>query len=401
MLPVSVARLTAVALCVVSSSPVHAGELDLAGAVARARQLAPDAVAARGKLAIAEAGARGAAVTFVDNPELEGGGGPRLTSARPIDFEVRIEQNLEPWRRSPRRALARASVAQTRAELDAALRELDLEVATAFYDALHAERTSELAHHTEELAARASEVAARRRKAGDITDLDLGLARGALGRARSTTLASTATRAQAIGRLAALIGAPTSEPITLRGELKPPPIDPNVLRGSPATLRVIEAERAVATAERDQAIANGRLQLALWAGYRREDADSIVAAGLRFTLPVWNRAQGERAAATARQHRATALHEVAIRGADRRLADASAAYAAARAALEAFEREVVPVLDDTELLLQKTMDAGQLAVSAYLLARQELLEGRREHLERLVSYAKADAAVRFAAGGAP
>jgi hypothetical protein len=51
--------------------------------------------------------------------------------------------------------------------------------------------------------------------------------------------------------------------------------------------------------------------------------------------------------------------------------------------------------------LQKTVDAGQLAVGAYLIARQELLNGRREHLERQLALANAAVELRYAAGGSP
>ena len=37
--------------------------------------------------------------------------------------------------------------------------------------------------------------------------------------------------------------------------------------------------------------------------------------------------------------------------------------------------------------VQKTLDAGQLAVSAYLIARQEILTSRREYLDRLLALA--------------
>jgi hypothetical protein len=40
-------------------------------------------------------------------------------------------------------------------------------------------------------------------------------------------------------------------------------------------------------------------------------------------------------------------------------------------------------------------------VNDYLVARQELLDGRREYLERLLALARAAATVRFIAGGAP
>src|SRR3954465_7313115 len=120
------ARLVAAAL-LVHSLPGFAGQidLDLPRALERAHEHAPSAIAGRGDVAIARAAVTGADVTFVENPELEGGLGPRLTPARPFDAELRIEQNLEPWRRSSRRDVARAGVARAQATVGAALRELD------------------------------------------------------------------------------------------------------------------------------------------------------------------------------------------------------------------------------------------------------------------------------------
>jgi outer membrane protein, heavy metal efflux system len=403
---VPVARLPVAALLLLHALPAAGGpvELDLAAALERAHRAAPDAVAARGQLAVAEAAVTGANVAFVDNPEVDAGAGPRLTSARPIDVDVRIEQNLEPWRRGPRRAVARAGVAQAKADVDGALRRLDLDVATAFFAALHADRAAELARRAEELAQKAVETAERRRKAGDITDLDLDLARTALGRARSATHANASERASAIGALAALIGAAPDEVLAVRGDLKPLALpDLATLRAAIANrpdVRALDAERTAATAEHDLAVANGRIELALWAGYRREDADSIVAGGLRFTLPAWNRAQGDKAAAAAKERRAIATREAVVRVAARQLADALAAYDGAKTAVDVFERDVLPGLNDSEQLLEKTLAAGQITVSDFLVARQEILSGRREYLDRLLALATASAAVRFVAGGA-
>jgi outer membrane protein TolC len=120
-----------------------------------------------------------------------------------------------------------------------------------------------------------------------------------------------------------------------------------------------------------------------------------------MSFPVWNRAQGEHAAAIAGEHRATQTREATLRAAERQVADALAAYASAQQAVDTFEREVAPLLDDSDQLLQKTVDAGQIAVHDYLVARQELVAGRREYLERLLALAKAAAGVRFAAGVTP
>ena len=59
------------------------------------------------------------------------------------------------------------------------------------------------------------------------------------------------------------------------------------------------------------------------------------------------------------------------------------------------------MLADSEQLLERSIASGQIAINAYLVARQEILAGRREHLERQLLLAKAAAAARFAAGVAP
>src|SRR5262245_12566375 len=116
------------AALVLSSAPAAAEriELDLRGAVERARRAAPEAIAALRRIREAEARLVGASVLFDTNPALEGGAGPRLTSGRPIDADVRLEQELEPGRRGARRGAARAEIAHARAEADVSLRELDL-----------------------------------------------------------------------------------------------------------------------------------------------------------------------------------------------------------------------------------------------------------------------------------
>jgi cobalt-zinc-cadmium efflux system outer membrane protein len=403
---VPIARLT-VAVLALHSFPAAAEhvELDLRGAIERAHRVAPEAVAARGQIASAEAGVRGADVVFTTNPEIEGGAGPRFTPSRPIDGELRLEQDLEPWRRAPRRQLAGAELRQASAAVDNALRELDLEVSIAFYEALFADHAAELARHTQDLAQRAAAIAGRRRQAGEITDLEANLVRAASGRATSAVLAAASDRSLAIGRLAARIGLAPGDDLMLRGDLASAAApEPSVVRGSLAAradVRVLDTEREIANAQEAQATASGRPEIAVWAAYQREDTAAVVLGGLRMSLPLWNRAQGARAAAVARRRRAVETRDATLRAADRQVADASAAYTSAKQAVEAFEREVVPLLDDSERLLQNTVDAGQIAVNDYLVARQELLGGRREHLERLLALAKAFAGVRFASGVAP
>jgi len=402
---VPIARLAMAALALHSSSVVAAPvALDLRAAIERAHRTSPTAIAARGHVAEAQAGLVGAEVWFAGNPELEGGAGPRLSPGGSIDAEARLEQGLEPGRRGPRRQRARAELHHAAALADGELRALDLEVSLAFYDAVFAEQAAALARRAQELAQRAAAVAERRRRAGDITDLDTNLARLASGRASAAVQAAAAERALAIGRLAALTGVAPGDSVALVGEFEAGAPDPAIAPGAiagRADVRALDAEGEVAQAQAAQAAASAGPEVAAWIAYHREDATDIMLGGLRVALPLWNRAQGERAAAVARERRAAQTREAILRVADRQVADALAVYASAREASETFEREVVPAIDDSERLLQQTVDAGQIAIPAYLVARQELLTSRREHLERRLALARAAAGVRFALGVAP
>jgi cobalt-zinc-cadmium efflux system outer membrane protein len=403
MFPHVRARLICAAL-LIAFAPATAGPLtlDLNAAVARARERAPEAIAALAQIADARARRAGAGVVFTENPEVQIGAGRRFGEPRTLAIDAQISQPLELARRGARIAVADAGVALAQATSEAELRRLGYEVATVFLEARFADFEVELAQRDVDVATRAADAAERRRKAGDITDLDVNLARSALGRARAALAAARSERADAIGRLGALVGADGA--IALTGDLRPAPLTLEVLRGAVATradIRAIDAEARVARAEGSLATANGRPDLGVWFGYERDEGDAVVLGGLTFTLPLWNRAQGDKAAARAELRRVALERAAVVGAASRQLVDAFDAYTRAREAVDVFDRDVVPVLADSEKLLERSIETGQVAIHDYLVARQQILDGRREHLERQLALAKAAAAARFIAGVSP
>lgn len=400
------ARLACAALLFLHASPAHAGPLtvDLPTALTRARERAPEAIAALARIGEAEAARSGARILFTRNLELEVGAGPRFGDPRTTNFEARIGQQLEPTRRSARIRVADAGVLHAQALSEAELRELSLQAANVFNEARHADLVVELARRTAEVAARGTEAAERRRKAGDITDLDVDLAKIALGSARAAVATAQAARSDAIGRLAVLIGAGPDDVITLVGDLRPAPMTLDALRATVpvrADVRALEAEAHVATAEGSLATASGRPDLGVWIGFERDENDSILLGGLSVTLPLWNRAQGDKAVARARGRRAELERSAVLGAASRQVIDAFESYTRAREAVELFDREVVPPLIDSEKLLGRSIETGQITIGIYLVARQEILNARREHLDRQLALAKAAALARFVAGVSP
>jgi cobalt-zinc-cadmium efflux system outer membrane protein len=395
------------AALVFHSTPATAGEvaLDLGATLQRAASAAPAVTAARGRIGEAEA-ARVGATALAANPELELEAGPRYGAERTLDLSVRLGQGFElGGRRGARGAVADAGARRARVEADVATREVQLEAALAYYEALHGERLVEAVQRAAELAQRAAEVAERRRKAGDVTDLDVDLAKAAVGRTRAAARIAEAGRAAAIGRLAKLLALAPDDTVVLRGELRPRAALTLDALMAPvprrADLRALGAEAEVASAELRLARASAWPDVGLWIGYEREEAADILLAGVRVTLPLWQRAQRDRALARAKAARIDAQLEVATRVASREVRDAFAAYEHARTAVEVFEADVLPALDDAERLLTRSLDAGQLAAGDFLLARKELLEGRREHLDHLLAHARARITVQLVAGVRP
>lgn len=398
------ARLVCAAL-LWSVHPALAGplELTLQTSVARARQRAPQAIAAIERTHEARARGEGARVVLTENPEIEIGVG-RRSGADTLAVSGQLTQPLELGKRGARIDVADAELGSAIATKDATLRELDDAVATAFYEALFADAAIALAERDVELARRAAEAAERRRKAGDITDLAVGLAKIAHGRARAALAAAQATRAAVVGRLGALVGARPEDTITLAG-----PLEPEAL--TLATLQPQVAKRAdvralaweVRTGEAEHALARRSAwpALGVWFGYERDEGDTVLLGGLSLTLPMWNRGQGESALARAKVRRAALEGRAIVEAASRELVDAHAAYVRAREAVEIFRQDVLPVLADSEQLLEKSIESGQIAIDTYLVARQEILAGRREGLERQLALAQAALHARFVAGVAP
>ncbi|MGH7337628.1 MAG: TolC family protein, partial [Myxococcota bacterium] len=227
----------------------------------------------------------------------------------------------------------------------------------------------------------------------------------AAGRARSAVSAAERRLADAIGRLAILIGLDRDDTVVLRGELRPASsltladLEPATVRR--ADVLALEAEGDVADAEARLARANGKPDLGLWVAYQREEDANIIVGGIRVTWPLWDRGQGGIAEARAKSSRVSKEIEVTKRVASRQVRDAFAAYEYARAVVETFEADVLPALDDSEQLLAKSIDAGTLAISDYLLARQELLDGRRDYLDLLLALARTQVTTRLLAGVTP
>jgi cobalt-zinc-cadmium efflux system outer membrane protein len=357
--------------------------LDYSTTIRIAAERAPAVVAARGR--IGEARGRRAGARVRPDPELEVAAGARsIDGDRTIELDASLWQELElGGRRGARIGVADAELAAAEAHADDAARLAIRDAGLAYVGVLAAELRVQLAADVEAVAATIAQATDRRLARGDVLELDAGLARSALGRARAAVRAAEADREAALTRR-------TFELDRLLASA-----------GTRPELRELEAERR---AGRAQARLGGSArwpELKLGVAYAREERAQIVVGGLAITLPLFERGQGDRHTGRARASRAVAEKDALARSV---LAQVRAAHAAHQKRVEAvdeYERNVNPLLDETDRVLRKGYEAGTITLADYLVARRELLDARAEYVDRLLDAATAAVEVDAAAGVTP
>ena len=340
----------------------------------------------------------GASVRLADNPEITGTAGPRLPGRpladRTTDLEIGVEQRFETGgQRGFRVERAQAAVDAAAADAADVQRVVELAVARTFYEMLAGERRLALLEQNETLARELHEIATRRLDAGEGTPLEVNTARLRLADVERRAMRARAAHETGTVRLAALIGQSPATPLRLDGDLpgdeEPPAVEALVAQalGSRPDLAAAAHHVDQAGAAVELADADARPDLALGAAYRREDGGSIVTAGLRVPLPVFDRNQGERGRARATHERLAAEQALARLQAEAEVRQSLLAYEHARRALQLYDTDVIGALTESADLLQRAFEAGEVGLPEVLVVQRELLEGREGYLDATLGLA--------------
>jgi cobalt-zinc-cadmium efflux system outer membrane protein len=260
-------------------------------------------------------------------------------------------------------------------------------------------------------AARAlEEAAARRFAAGDVPELERNAA--ALERARAEARAAQA-RAEAAGALASMnrrLGRPVSAPLELT--LEPVVVSMEEVRAELPELEAARAEAEAARVEVDllrrERIPDPTVSLGYEEEKRLEEhvtgpdlhTASKVVARLSVPLPLWNRNQGELAAARARRAAREAERAGREREVEAERVSARESYEAARIA-EAALTAALPWVERNLSLVQRAYEAGELSLDALLLARDRAYAARGEAIDAAAALARARAAFLRVSGRMP
>ncbi|MHB0969030.1 MAG: TolC family protein [Thermoanaerobaculia bacterium] len=375
--------------------------LTLEDALTRARESSPAIVAARLRVDEARGRAVGSSLALQTNPSIDVAAGERTGDTSSTDYEIAAGQELEfPQRRRARIDAANAGVAKEEARLRDTEREILARIATAFLRALEARERGDAAASSKDLAREALTIAERRFAAGDVARLDVNLARTAVARSDAELASAAATLTGRLTELQVVLGiaAPIEVSGSLHDALPAAEADLGARAANRPDLLILDAEIAEAEADARLARALRWPDFGLRASYAEEEGDRIVLGGVGFTLPLFNRGQGESAIASARLARLRAEREALARAAEAGVRGALATSGALRDAAAAYERTLMPLIEENETLALESYEVGQIGLSDLLVVRREALDARRSLIDQLIDARLAEVELRTLAG---
>lgn len=381
---------------------LRADGLTMQQAIAEALHAEPGLQATRSAVEAARGERRQAALR--PNPEVsfeereQAGGSDRQTT-------VDVELPLDLFRRGPRIDTAERMIARAGATVRDRERLIAAAVRDRYGEALVASRRLVVMDGVVGAAKQTYDLLAGRVAEGAAAPLDRDLARVELRRLEGERALQSGRVAVALSALKVLLGRPPSSPLALADSLERLVVDRVGDAASDqadrADVQAAAAELGIARAQTAAALQERKPMLSLFGSYMRMDAGfpqsgfapagglepihaifHNVAAGVKVSIPLFDRGQGAIAAAKARE--AAAAQELAARqlGAAGEVDAAAARLAAARAALGFYA-------DDTRSLARRNLDVVR---ETYTLGRATLLDvlaEQRRYLDFEVAYTAA------------
>ena len=371
--------MAAVATAVTMLAPMraYAEPVTLAEALSRASTSSPALAAAEAEVAAAMGRARQAG--FRPNPELAldienvSGSGP-FSGLGEAEATLSVGQTLElGGKRRARERAAFAEVDAARLRLAVARADLQKEVRDAYADAYADGRRLTLARDQFVRADNLMTIATELVDAGREPPLRAVRARTANLEAVGRVRAAEAEYAQAQRALAALWGGSDELPEPTSTEPEPAPAGPIDPSGS-LDVRLAEAEVAASVAAVDRERSLARPNVTVSAGVRqfRGTDDTALVFGASMPLGVFDRNQGNIAAANADRIGAEARRNAALAAAVRRIRDAQAALNTAEAQFAFLETQAEPEALEAVRIAREGFAAGKFSLLEVLDAESAL-----------------------------
>lgn len=376
--------------------------LSLAQALEEAEARSPAIIAARARVEAAQARIRQSGVR--SNPELSlevenflGTG--ELSGVRGTEATLSVSQRLD-WGGRRRARITATEAELTVQELQLAIARADLarSVREQFARAITARERLRVAVQSESAARELARVAGVLVEAGRDPPLRAVRARSAAAQAAADLQAARAQEQASRATLTALFG--VSEPIAgVDGaaiQLQSTP----VVADQSLEVRLAEAERARAETEVGQQVASARLDPAVGLGVRyvNQTGDAALVGGVSVPLPIFDKNQGNIAAARANVRAAEASLAGARVSARAQATNAQVGLESARARVAALEGAAIPEAAEAVRLTELSYREGRASLLELLDAREAYRTAQLNLIEAREAQALAAAElVRFAA----
>lgn len=337
---------------------------------------------------------------------------------------VNVEWPLDLFRRDGREAVADREMAAT--ELSVADRErlLASEVRARFGDVLAAARDLTLLEELLAVVRRQYDLLRSRVDEGATPPLERDLLDVEQRRLEADRLLQLGRTERAMFELKRMLGVPPGDIVRVRDTLEEiVNRESAMIAAAPEAalqrpdVREAEARIAVADAKVDRAQREGRFDVSVFGGYTRMDAGfpqfglspagtpervhgvfHYVSGGAMVTLPLFNRNQGEVAAAQAERAGALALHEAARLSAETEVATARALDQRAHEAVQLYGGSARALARQNLSVIQQSYELGRTTVFEVIAEQKRYVELERGYTESLRAAYEARTALNRATG---
>jgi outer membrane protein, heavy metal efflux system len=337
---------------------------------------------------------------------------------------VGVDWPLDLFRREGRVAVADREIAAAQLSVADRERVLIAEVRARFGDALVAIRELDILDELVDATRRQRELLRSRVEEGASPPLERDLVDVELRRLDADRLLQLGRVERAMFELKRMLGASPEESLRLRdtledvvsGERPTASVSPDAAQQR-SDVREAEARVSVAEAKIDRAQRDGRFDVSLFAGYTYMDSGfsqfglaptgvperirgqfHYVTGGAMVTLPLFNRNQGEVAAARAERVGAASLQEAAALAAKTEIATARSLDQRAREAVQLYGGNARTLARQNLSVVRQSYELGRTTIFEVLAEQKRFLDLERAYTETLRAAYEARTALNRAVG---
>ena len=355
--------------------------------------------------------------------EVEQSSGAVLGSPGGGQFTVGASFPLEIYgRRSARINVAEIEIQASEAQVRNRERLLAAQILANYAEALGALRELEATERLLELDLQTTKVVQLRVNEGDVAPLELNLLQAEIERLRSRRQLAEGRLGATLIQLKTFAGISFDDPLVLREQLATAAL-PSLPVISDATINsalstrpdiiLTQIEEQVATAGLRLISAQSRPDLTAYSRYTEgrlgfrnvidgpyQSRDRSLTFGIAVILPVFNKNQGNKAAAEINIRQAQARREYAERVVRGEVLTASQRLESARQAVRTLENAALPRANENVEVFRRVYELGEIKITDLIAEQRRLLDATRDLTEALTARYRAQADLTIALGAA-